>query len=358
MTFEGWNPRYYGDAMALPGDALAHFRTKGSKNGVRRYQQPDGTWTPLGLRLRKAREGWGETRADRKLARAKAKTQRIKAKEAARTKIAKEREKARAEKAKARLNRRNNLADLSDDELRQKINRAKMEQQYRDLTKNPLLKTGQNLIKSYVEGRDKREDRKLERERNAVEALKAQAEKLRAKADISRARGDTIRSVQQTKQEKYRYKTKKKDVKGGLATERNADRLRAKKELRESSVWNKFWTRHNQKKLSDIRVSEEVRKSASNILGQLEGKRAIDAYNNPVRAGKLGRIFAPKQKKGRSRLTYDLKEATDLRKEELKTRQAEANAKKTIAEAERAKTQLKSDKQKNKQKKKNKGGNS
>ena len=38
------------------GEYLAHFRTKGSKNGVRRYQQEDGTWTPLGLRERKARE--------------------------------------------------------------------------------------------------------------------------------------------------------------------------------------------------------------------------------------------------------------------------------------------------------------
>ena len=42
------------------GEYLCHFRTKGSKNGVRRYQQEDGTWTPLGLERRKAREGWGD----------------------------------------------------------------------------------------------------------------------------------------------------------------------------------------------------------------------------------------------------------------------------------------------------------
>ncbi len=32
---------------------LVHSRTKGSKNGVRRYQNPDGTGTPLGLERRR-----------------------------------------------------------------------------------------------------------------------------------------------------------------------------------------------------------------------------------------------------------------------------------------------------------------
>ena len=35
------------------GDYLAHFRTKGSKNGVRRYQNLDGTWTELGKERRR-----------------------------------------------------------------------------------------------------------------------------------------------------------------------------------------------------------------------------------------------------------------------------------------------------------------
>lgn len=33
---------------------LVHSRTKGSKNGVRRFQNPDGTGTPLGLERRRA----------------------------------------------------------------------------------------------------------------------------------------------------------------------------------------------------------------------------------------------------------------------------------------------------------------
>ena len=33
---------------------IAHSRTEGSKNGVRRYQYEDGTWTPEGLERRRA----------------------------------------------------------------------------------------------------------------------------------------------------------------------------------------------------------------------------------------------------------------------------------------------------------------
>lgn len=33
---------------------LAHYGTKGQKKGVRKYQNPDGTWTPLGLERRRS----------------------------------------------------------------------------------------------------------------------------------------------------------------------------------------------------------------------------------------------------------------------------------------------------------------
>ena len=79
-TFDGWDARYCGDSMALPPgmiseDYLMHFRTRGSKNGIRRYQQEDGSWTPLGLRLRKEREGWGETKKEQKAAKKEKKAQ-------------------------------------------------------------------------------------------------------------------------------------------------------------------------------------------------------------------------------------------------------------------------------------------
>lgn len=40
-------------------DELFHHGTKGQKHGVNRYQTADGKWTPLGLKRRREREGFG-----------------------------------------------------------------------------------------------------------------------------------------------------------------------------------------------------------------------------------------------------------------------------------------------------------
>ena len=74
-TFDGWD---------TPQNSLMHFRTKGSKNGVRRFQNEDGSWTPLGLRERKEREGWGETRKERRAQRQLARAERHQARREAR----------------------------------------------------------------------------------------------------------------------------------------------------------------------------------------------------------------------------------------------------------------------------------
>ena len=204
--FDGWEARLYGDAMALPGDELMHFRTKGSKNGVRRYQEPDGTWTPLGLRLRKAREGWGETRAERKLAKAKAKTARIKAKEAVKTKILKEKEKIKAEKVKAKAakgktkwqsiaeKRRNSpIRKLTDEELKKKIERAKMEQEYKELTKSPVLKTGEKALMYILEQKAKKADRKAEQEKRKLELARISGEVTKAKEGRKKAEAESTK---------------------------------------------------------------------------------------------------------------------------------------------------------------------
>ena len=158
-SFDGWETRLCGDAMALPawqlsGNELMHFRTKGSKNGVRRYQNADGSWTPLGLKERREREGWGDEkvimrpRAERKAAKAVAKA---------------EKKAARAEKRAAKLNaksaakaalktklKKKDLSGLSDEELKKKIERVKMEQEYKELTRSPVLKAGEKIINTYL----------------------------------------------------------------------------------------------------------------------------------------------------------------------------------------------------------------
>lgn len=353
MTFDGWDARICGDAMALPqgpisDDVLMHFRTRGSKNGVRRYQQTDGTWTPLGLKMRKEREGWGESRKERRAEKRVQKAERRAAK--AQKKI------ARQETRRERMAKRNanDLKNLSDNELRQKIARAKMELEYKELTRSPVLKAGINAVGKIMEAREKKEERALQKDQMRVDMAKAEAEKIRAKADVVKNKGDVIRSVQQTKQERWRYKTKKRDVKEGqLWRERKAQTLLAKKELKEAGIINRMHKTHTEKRLANIRTSEEVNKGMATVAAMIKGKKAIDKYNNPVRSSNIMSALAPRKKKGGDRLTYDSEAERNYREQVLKTRQAEANAKKTQAEAERAKYQAKA--AKNSKKNKNKG---
>ena len=189
-TFDGWEAQLYGP------NTLAHFRTKGSKNGVRRYQNEDGTWTPLGLKERKAREGWGDerraARAERKAARAE--------KRAANAAARKERINAYMEER-----RKNNPKTMTDSELKKKIERAQLEKEYRELTKSPARQLGEKLVSSYFDYRDKREQRRAEKEARVYEMMKLkeqtkQAElrkaetEARAKADSARAEADKAKA--------------------------------------------------------------------------------------------------------------------------------------------------------------------
>ena len=156
-TFDGWDARLYGDAMALPGGQLSenelmHFRTKGSKNGVRRYQQPDGTWTPLGLRERKEREGWGESRKERRAEKRVAKSEKRVAKLTRKQEKRDARAARRKERAEAarKARAKHDVSQLTDEELKKRIERVKMEQEYRELTRSPVLKAGAKIVNNYL----------------------------------------------------------------------------------------------------------------------------------------------------------------------------------------------------------------
>ena len=299
--FDGWDARYIGDAMALPGDELMHFRTKGSKNGVRRYQQEDGTWTPLGLKLRKAREGWGETKKERKANKAVAKKEKQAAK--AEKKVAKK--EARHERMLKRKEffKSNSLKGLSDAEVRKKIARAKMEKEYKELTRSHAVETGLKAAKYLLDARIK---------------------------------ADKIRSEELTKQEKERSKQAAskvrqmhEDRKAGLRISRKADLKRAKKELKESSAWNKMWTIHKEKRLSQIRQKEDVNKGMNFVKSMLKGENAIRRHN------------AFRKKDNRlSKQEYDtpLKEAQrKLESAREQTKQAGIRSTQTKREADKAK---------------------
>ena len=183
-TFDGWEAQLYGP------NTLAHFRTKGSKNGVRRFQMEDGTWTPLGLRERKVREGWGgegkARRAEKKAARAERK--------AASAAARKERIAAYNEEK-----RKNNPRNMTEEELRKKIEHIKLEQEYKELTRSPVLKFGATAVQGYLKYREnkaaaeaaqaeqKRKDKQL-----AINATNAKAALMKAKAEKKAATDNII----------------------------------------------------------------------------------------------------------------------------------------------------------------------
>ena len=220
-TFDAW------EAMIRPPeDYLMHFRTKGSKNGVRRYQNPDGSWTEAGLAERRKREGWGDGR-DRKLRKAEKKVEKLERRQE-KAAARKERRQAAAEKK-----RQKSLKGLTDAEMKQKLERARMEAEYRDLQKRgTLVETGANLVKGYLNYREKKEQRTLEENRQKVDMM-------RAKADIVRAKEGTKRAHEE-------YKTKKEDVKGGLKLERKSNLTRAKLDYRNTTIRGGIGKRINQ----------------------------------------------------------------------------------------------------------------
>lgn len=91
---------------------LAHHGIKGMKWGVRRFRNEDGTLTEAG----KAR---AQKKADRAADKAKRKEYRL-----------------------ASKNRRN----LTDDELKQRINRLRMEKQLKELTDSNLQSSGRRAV--------------------------------------------------------------------------------------------------------------------------------------------------------------------------------------------------------------------
>lgn len=222
-TFDEWN---------VPQNSLMHFRTKGSKNGVRRFQNEDGTWTPLGLRERKAREGWGDegtSRKERRAQRQLARAERHQARKQAR---------AEAREAAAERRRKNSLKGLTDAELQQKINRLKMEQEYKELSKSPLLKTGEKLVTSILEYQGNKEQREIEKKRQEIQLEQIRMQKIQAKEGSKRAASEAQAA-------KYEAKKKKFDVKGGLVKERQAQLVNAKTNYRNTTIWGAIGKRAN-----------------------------------------------------------------------------------------------------------------
>lgn len=305
MTFDGWNAQLCAVDLSYGQDSLMHFRTKGSKNGVRRYQETDGTWTPLGLKERRAREGWGERRAARKEARAERRAARA-AERSANFERARQYKQQQAE-----IRRKRNPKNLTDAELKKGIERLKLEQEYRELNRSPLLQTGANLANKYIEYKARKEEaetRKIERqmqlEKMNTDRINAWANLNRAKADRARARADATEVVL-----------------GRKASANKAKLVEAKTKYREGTIWGGIGKFFN-KQMSSIADSDDsMRKAQAQVDSILKSRTKIDLYNDVAR------------RTGRQTMDYEL---TPDQKEQKKQEHLE-NLGRIKAEQERQK---------------------
>lgn len=126
---------------------LMHWGIKGMKWGVRRYQNKDGSLTPAG-RKRYDKE-MAKLKEEEKIAKNKLKTQ------AKLNKLDEKRKEVEALKSgkpiakKTQQPSKPSVKDMSDEELRQTVNRLLMEQQYAKL--NPQqVSAGQKFVKKVM----------------------------------------------------------------------------------------------------------------------------------------------------------------------------------------------------------------
>lgn len=283
MTFDSWEV-----LIRPPEDCLEHHGIRGMKHGRRRYQNEDGTWTDEGLAARKKREGWGDSgerkakRYEKKAAKYSKKMHNAKndidaakagmkvseyiyKRNKARGLVSKEEAKeieahGKLEKKELRLEEREynrqvkaarrqaaeekrrtkSLNGLTDEEMKAKLERAKMEAEYRDLTRrHTAIETGANLIGKYLEYRNTKE-------KNAIEANKQKLEMERLKTQRVQAKEASEKAASDAKASKFEFKKMKQDRKAGLSTKRQKELIGAKLAYRNTTVRGGIAKRINQ----------------------------------------------------------------------------------------------------------------
>ena len=262
------------------GEYLAHSRTKGSKNGVRRFQTKSGAWTPLGLKERREREGWGEgrkaARAERKAARAE--------KRAVNSAARRERMAAYKEEQ-----RKKNPKTMTDEELKAAIERKKMETEYKELNRSPLLKAGEKLVSGYMNYRVKKEEAEVAKKRMELD-LK------RINADVVKSKERTKQTIQESKKAEAEAEKMKADVEGGLKYSRKADFQKAKTDYRNTTF------RGNIARAIGARMNSGTKEKYTKIRaaeGQVAADRILKAPKD--KAAKAAAAQAEKQRRAQER---------------------------------------------------------
>lgn len=252
MSFDAWET-----GLHSTGDYLMHWGIRGMKHGRRRYQNEDGTWTEAGLEARRKREGFGERRAAKKAAKAERKQARKAARSEARAALMEKR-------------RKNNLKNLTDEELQARIDRLKMEREYKDLKRSPIVETGMKLVDKYIGYKNDREQRAMDLNKQKIEMMRLRTQEVQAKKATEKAYYDA-------KASKFDFKKKKQDRKAGLATERKAQLTNAKTNYRGTTILGALGKRANniQKYKQEERMNPIEAKKAerTRALQKLQNER-------------------------------------------------------------------------------------
>lgn len=179
--------------------SLCHWGIPKMKWGVRRYQNPDGSWTAEGLERRRQRENKNAERQARKA---------------------------------AQKERRKKVSAMTDEELQRRIARVKLEKEYKDLIKSTpavgAIAKGAAFVERWMEHNEKKqaailEEKKLETQyRIALEQTKQENAKAKSQESLAKQTENSARKEKAIAKQygssakKYEAKAQYKRAKGSI----------------------------------------------------------------------------------------------------------------------------------------------
>lgn len=137
---------------------LYHYGIKGMKWGVRRFQNPDGSYTSAGrARYNLGSSSKGRQEPKNKNGRSKGSGTNLRAAKSASEETSKMSRQAAnmlrksASKSRARKQTHTDLSRMSDQELRDRVNRGNLERQYNQLYRDSNTKLGRDHVANFLD---------------------------------------------------------------------------------------------------------------------------------------------------------------------------------------------------------------